>query len=104
MLEWFGRRQQPVHILLTKADKLTRNDQARTLATAKKIVLDHQRDWGGQVEVSLFSATARMGRDTVLEKIGQWWGLASSDSSPAMPADDLGAKKNPAKGSPGGNA
>jgi len=104
LLEWFGRRQQPVHVLLTKADKLTRNDQARTLAAAKKIVVDHQQDWGGQVEVSLFSATARMGRDTVLEKIGQWWGLASSDSSPAVPADDVGAKKNPAKGSPGGNA
>ena len=105
LLEWFGRRQQPVHILLTKADKLTRNDQAKTLAAAKKIVAEHQGDWGGQVEVSLFSATARMGRDTVLEKIGQWWGLTSSATSPLGPTDDLGgAKKNPAKGSPGGNA
>ncbi|WVN41696.1 ribosome biogenesis GTP-binding protein YihA/YsxC [beta proteobacterium MWH-UniP1] len=90
MLEWFGRRQQPIHVLLTKADKLTRNDQNKALFAAKKIIDEHASQWGNQVSVSLFSATSKMGRDEVLEKIGQWWGLMD--------------KKNPATPSPGRNA
>ncbi len=90
MLEWFGRRQQPIHVLLTKADKLTRNDQNKALFAARKIIDEHAMQWGGQVSVSLFSATSKLGRDEVIDKIGQWWGLMD--------------KKNPATESPGGNA
>lgn len=90
MLEWFGRRQQPIHVLLTKADKLTRNDQNKALFAARKIIDEHSAQWGGQVSVSLFSATSKLGRDEVIDKIGQWWGLID--------------KKNPATESPGGNA
>lgn len=108
LLEWFGRRQQPIHVLLTKSDKLTRNDQAKALAQARKIIAEHQPHWGGQVDVSLFSATARLGRDAALQKIGQWWGLPD-DPPPKQNAThdhttSHQAKKNPAKGSPGGNA
>jgi GTP-binding protein len=90
MLEWFGRRQQPIHVLLTKADKLTRNDQNKTLFAARKTIEQHLAPWGGQVSVSLFSATEKIGRDEVIDKIGQWWGIED--------------KKNPATSSPGGNA
>lgn len=90
MLEWFGRRQQPIHVLLTKADKLTRNDQNKALFAARKIIDEHADQWGGHVSVSLFSATSKLGRDEVIDKIGQWWGLID--------------KKNPATESPGGNA
>lgn len=86
MLDWFGRRQQPVHVLLTKADKLTRNDQSKALMGAKKIINEHLQAWGGQVSVSLFSATARLGREEVLEKIAQWWGLDGQISQSPSPA------------------
>jgi GTP-binding protein len=90
MLEWFGRRQQPIHVLLTKADKLTRNDQNKALFAARKTIQEQAVAWGGQVSVSLFSATEKIGRDEVIDKIGQWWGIED--------------KKNPATVSPGGNA
>lgn len=93
LLKWFGQRQQPVHVLLTKADKLTRNEQAKALAGAHKTISQHLQHWGGQVTVSLFSATAKMGRDEVIERLETWWDLAGN-------AD----KKNPAKESPGENA
>lgn len=104
MLGWFGQRRQPLHILLTKADKLTRNDQNKALTSAKKTIDAHQEQWGGRVTVSLFSATARLGRDTALEKIGQWWGIHEPDNHAATDAISVEAKKNPANESPGGNA
>ncbi len=82
MLEWFGNRQQPIHILLTKCDKLTRNQQAQTLAQAKKIIAEKSMRWGGQVTVSLFSATAKIGRDEIIQKIGQWWGILDENGQP----------------------
>ncbi len=98
LLQWFDRRQQPIHVLLTKADKLTRNEQAKALAAAKRVIADHGQSWGGRTTVSLFSATARIGRDEALEKIAQWWQV------PVGPPETNEAKKNPAKQSPGGNA
>lgn len=82
MLEWFGHRQQPIHILLTKCDKLTRNQQAQALAHAKKVIADKATQWGGQVTVSLFSATAKIGRDEIIQKIGQWWGILDETGQP----------------------
>lgn len=89
MLDWFGKRQQPVHVLLTKSDKLGKNEQARTLAQARKIIAANAARWGGQISVSLFSATARVGREDVIAKLEQWWNLE---------------KKNPAEDPPGSNA
>jgi GTP-binding protein len=89
MLDWFGKRQQPIHVLLTKSDKLGKNEQSRALASAKKIIQANATRWGGQVTVSLFSATARLGRDEVISKLEQWWDLE---------------KKNPAEDPPGSNA
>jgi len=98
MLQWFSRRGQPIHVLLTKADKLTRNEQAKALTVARRSISEHQDSWGPQCSVSLFSATRRIGRDEVLEKIAQWWGLPTDPLAPPE------TKKNPANHSPGGNA
>jgi GTP-binding protein len=90
MLAWFGRRGRPVHILLTKADKLGRQDQSRTLAAARKTIQENANLWGGQLTVSMFSATTRQGREEALDKIAEWWGVAE--------------KKHPTSDSSGGNA
>jgi GTP-binding protein len=91
LLKWFGRRQQPVHILLTKADKLTRNEQSKALAQARKTIAEHSEQWGGKVAVSLFSATAKIGRDEVVARLEEWWHLGQA-------AEGATGKKNPAKG------
>ena len=36
MLDFFHITGRPVHILLSKADKLSKNDQIKTLAAVKK--------------------------------------------------------------------
>jgi GTP-binding protein len=100
MLDWFGKRRQPIHVLLTKADKLNRNDQAKALAGARRLIKEKGDQWGGSVTCSLFSALARTGREEVVDKIAVWWGLAENQ----IQAEGAEDKKNPANGSPGGNA
>lgn len=94
MLEWFGRRRQPIHILLTKADKLSRSERTSLVAKADATIAQCAPQWGGEVSFSLFSVPEKVGRDDVLDRIGQWWGLVQNDE----------AKKNPARESPGGKA
>jgi len=54
-----------VHILLTKADKLTRNQGASVLAAAK-------RELGGVATVQLFSSTAKTGVDDARKVLVQY--------------------------------
>jgi len=57
------------HALLTKADKLSRSDQAQTLAAVK-------RELAGRASVQLFSASARQGVDEARAIVTGWLGLA----------------------------
>lgn len=54
MLDWSRMIECPVHVLLTKADKLKRQEASRTLAAV-------QKDLGGIATVQLFSATKKLG-------------------------------------------
>jgi GTP-binding protein len=56
MLDWAQALDCPVHVLLTKADKLSRRESAAALTAAQKAL-------GSAVTVQLFSATARLGVD-----------------------------------------
>jgi len=54
LLAWCEQATMPVHILLTKADKFSKNRQALTLHNVRTAV-------AGQASVQLFSATNRAG-------------------------------------------
>ena len=56
LLAWLGALGVPVHVLLTKADKLSRSEAARALAEVRKALADHPG-----VSVQLFSATKGQG-------------------------------------------
>ncbi|MCL4791888.1 MAG: ribosome biogenesis GTP-binding protein YihA/YsxC [Gammaproteobacteria bacterium] len=56
MLEWAHALNGPIHVLLTKADKLSRQEAAATLAKARE-------ELGPEVTVQLFSATKKLGLD-----------------------------------------
>jgi GTP-binding protein len=56
MLEYAAARGCPVHVLLTKADKLSRNEATQALRAARTL-LDHR------AAVQLFSAETREGAD-----------------------------------------
>jgi GTP-binding protein len=71
MLEWFAPTGKPVHCLLTKADKLNRNESTNALRLAHT-VLNSYVDREGQsfpFSVQLFSALKRTGIEEADEKI-----------------------------------
>ncbi|MFC5512941.1 ribosome biogenesis GTP-binding protein YihA/YsxC [Massilia jejuensis] len=77
MLEWFAPTGKPIHCILTKADKLNRNEQANVLREAKG-VLESYVDEDGEgfpFTVQLFSALKRIGIEEADAKIQELIGL-----------------------------
>lgn len=72
MLEWFGPTGKPIHILLTKADKLTRTEAAKVLQATRSELTP----WADQVSVQLFSSLKKTGADVAEKVIGSWLGVA----------------------------
>ena len=82
MLEWFAPTGKPIHCILTKADKLNRNEQANVLREAKG-VLESYVDEDGEgfpFTVQLFSALKRIGIEEADAKIQQLVGLDRDDA------------------------
>lgn len=78
MLDWFAPTGRPVHVLLTKSDKLTRGPAAQTLAQVRKALTA----WGPQVTVQLFSSLKKSGVEEVETVVSQW--LASDSPAEAV--------------------
>lgn len=70
MLDWFLPRGLPVHILLTKADKLSRGAANKTLLEVKKALKN-----APQVSVQLFSSLAKQGVDEAEAVMKTWLAL-----------------------------
>ena len=77
MLEWFAPTGKPIHCILTKADKLNRNESVNALRQAQQ-VLDSYVDEEGNgfpFTVQLFSALKRVGIEEANDKIIELLGL-----------------------------
>lgn len=78
MLDWAAASGMPMHILLTKADKLA-------FGAAKNALLKVQREvrqgWGANVSVQLFSAPKRQGVEEAQAVLARWLDLAGEDAS-----------------------
>ncbi|HEX6572735.1 MAG TPA: ribosome biogenesis GTP-binding protein YihA/YsxC [Steroidobacteraceae bacterium] len=88
MLELASTRQLPVHVLLTKADKLGRGAAANALQAVRR-----QLPGGAAVTAQLFSAVAGTGlaeARSALERLLDGRGIKET---PAGPADPAGASK-----------
>ena len=70
MLNWCEYAKMPAHILLTKIDKLSKNEARKTLHSAQKI-LEHQ-ERGIPVSVQLFSSLKKTGIEEVYDKLNEW--------------------------------
>ena len=68
MLDWFAVTEKPVHVLLTKADKLTRNEQGSTLLKVRSAL--NQRI--GTNTVSLFSSLKKTGVEDAEAVLSRW--------------------------------
>jgi GTP-binding protein len=69
MLEWFAPTGKPVHILLTKSDKLSRQQATLTLNRVKSHLAQHF----SQCSVQLFSSLKKLGTDEAEAIIAGWF-------------------------------
>ena len=69
MLDWFCPSGKPVHVLLTKSDKLSRNEANQTLFKTRK---ELTQCWGENVTVQLFSSLKKQGVEETEKMIGPW--------------------------------
>lgn len=74
LLDWYRPTNKPVHVLLTKSDKLTRNEQAKTLRDVKQQLVEGQYN----ATVQLFSSLKRTGVPEAEIAIGKLF-AANSD-------------------------
>jgi len=68
MIDWFAPSGRPMHVLLTKSDKLSRG----AAAAALQLVRSELRALGPQVTVQLFSSLKKSGVEEVETVIGGW--------------------------------
>lgn len=88
LVRWFGETGKPIHVLLTKADKLNRNDRVQTLRKTDNTL----RTIGDHHTVQLFSALDRTGVDDADARVLELLGLENP------PPRFERAKKTPAQG------
>lgn len=74
LLCWFCQTQKPVHIVLTKADKLSRQQQNKTLAEVEKAVTELLSQNGLQnakdkFSLQIFSSLKKIGKDVLKNKL-----------------------------------
>lgn len=68
MLDFCADSNLQAHIILTKADKLSRNEQSKTLLMLQKNL---NNEWPF-ASAQLFSASKKIGAEALAEKLNQW--------------------------------
>ncbi|NLP65272.1 ribosome biogenesis GTP-binding protein YihA/YsxC [Paraburkholderia sacchari] len=73
MIEWFAPTGKPIHALLTKCDKLTRQESVLALRTTNKAFDEYSKQgYKGKLSAQLFSALKRVGLDEAHAVIESW--------------------------------
>jgi len=75
LLEWLERNPRPVHVLLSKVDKLNRQEVQRTLRTVREQLSRRPVPY----TVQLFSAPAKVGLAEARARILEWLDPASAE-------------------------
>ncbi|MBV2134243.1 ribosome biogenesis GTP-binding protein YihA/YsxC [Pseudomonas sp. MAP12] len=78
MLDWTKASCLPMHILLTKADKLTYGAAKNALLKVQK---DIRQGWGEVASVQLFSAPKRQGIEEAQAVLAGWMGLLGAEDA-----------------------
>ncbi len=77
MLGWCAHRALPVHVLLTKADKLKRGPAEATRLQVRRAL----EELHSGATVQLFSALKRTGLDTALAQLDKWFDWEAADAA-----------------------
>lgn len=88
MIGWCQHAGMPLHILLTKADKLSRGAAGNVLQEVRQLLIkeyDVKRDkpWA---TVQLFSALKGVGLEEAWQKLDSWFGLEDGSQKERAPA------------------
>jgi len=75
MLEWFRPTGRPVHVLLTKADKLSRGAAMNVLQKVRTELKEYGPDYSAQ----LFSSLKGTGVEEAEKVLSHWFGLAAEE-------------------------
>lgn len=70
LIDWFLPVGRPIHILLTKADKLSRQQAAKQLAQVRRAVAGR-----GEITAQTFSSLSRAGVDDAVGLVSRWLAL-----------------------------
>lgn len=82
MVGWFTATGKPIHCLLTKADKLTRQEQAKALAAARRAAsADFPQ---ATITAQMFSSLKKTGIDEAETVIGAWLGIEEKEVAPGQ--------------------
>ena len=84
MIEWAVKSEMPVHILLTKSDKLKRGPAKSALFAVQKELQKHER-W---ISVQLFSSLSHDGMDELQRTLNWWLTLPDEDVAPIEDTQD----------------
>ena len=91
LIEWFKPTGRPIHLLLSKADKLSRQEQTKVLRAVKAEIAN----WGGGAYTAqLFSSLKKTGVEEAEAVLAGWLGIVSAKK--AAPEN----KEPPDQGSP----
>lgn len=85
MLDFFALTGRPVHILLSKADKLSKNEQIKTLSHVKKLLKPFAERQ--EVSVQLFSSLKKQGIEEVNRRVAAWF-AALPEQAESLPQTD----------------
>lgn len=81
MLDWFNPSGQPIHILLTKCDKLSPKIGKMTL---EKTLQELHEVWGDHITAQLFSSSKKQGVEEAEAMIANWFDEADAYDAIAM--------------------
>lgn len=81
MIDWFARTGKPIHVLLSKADKLTRNEQAQVVREVKDALAGLGGLLGDRCSVQLFSSLKHTGVEEAEKVLGGWLGIAPDENA-----------------------
>ena len=77
MLEWCHHYQLPVHVLLTKADKIKRGAQQASKLKTQKLI----KEAGLTASVQTFSALKKTGLEQLVAKLDEWMEIKASSAN-----------------------
>ena len=93
LLEWFRPSGRPVHVLLSKSDKLSRGPAAQTLLDVRAEL----KKMGMNATAQLFSSSKKVGVDQAEGVVREWLGVPKKSPGQAELSENDPADKDPAE-------